>query len=256
MIPRIYLPAPVPVGEALPLAADAAHYLRDVLRLRVGDPVQVFDGVGGRFTSAVHHLDKRAVTLAPATHSGQAAVAPCRLTLVQALATGDKLDWVIEKATETGVQAICLLAAERSTLRLAGERLTRRLEHWRRLAEAACRQCGRDDLPGLSTAPSLAAWLATRAPGPTADSPLLVLDPLATTSLGQWAAGEAAAKPPPRPRDLALLVGPESGLGPAESALAASHGAIAVHLGPRVLRTETAGLVAISILQSRFGDLQ
>jgi len=165
--------------------------------------------------------------------------------LAQCLSAGEKMDWTIEKAVELGVSAIVPLQSRRSVVRLDEDRARRRAEHWQRLIVAACMQCGRDRLPALAPVRTLEDWLAE----PAAGAPRLVLAPGAAVSIGELAAPAGSGGP------AVVLVGPESGLTDEEMEQARSAGFVAVSMGPRILRTETAGLAALAVLQARFGDL-
>ena len=172
---------------------------------------------------------------------------PLRVTLLQALARGEKMDWVLQKATELGVARIVPVATERSVVQLDGERAGRRLEHWQGIVASACEQCGRNRLPEVLAPQSLAAACQLAATSPA--SVRLVLAPGATASLAAAAsAAEAGAS------EVALLIGPEGGLSEAELRVAAQAGFVAVAMGPRVLRTETASIAALAVLQLVAGD--
>src|SRR5690606_28353847 len=191
-----------------------AHYLVDVLRLRGGDAVEIFDGRGGRVGAHIVAADRRGLRLAIGEALAGMPASPLRATLVQGIAQGDKMDFVVEKACELGAGRIVPVFTERGSVRLDPARAASRHAHWQRIAEAACMQCGRDDLPVVEAPLALAAWLAA---APAADAPgtparRLLLAPGATTRLGH--AGIDAGRP------VELLVGPESGLSPAEEAQA------------------------------------
>lgn len=244
MTPRLHLPGPLAQGARRALEREASHYLCRVLRLSAGDTVEVIDGEGARHTAELLTTDPRACALRIGVPLPSGAQSPLRITLAQCVSAGEKMDWTIEKAVELGVAAIVPLTSERSVVRLDAERTQRRAAHWQRIIVAACMQCGRDLFPVLATAAPLRDWV------PTATAPLrLVLVPGADTRLRDL------TPPQDVPTAIDLLVGPESGLAPEEVALAVSAGFTPISLGPRVLRTETAGLAAIAALQSRFGDL-
>ncbi|MEN9315975.1 MAG: hypothetical protein RIS35_2368 [Pseudomonadota bacterium] len=244
MTPRLHLPGPLAPGEHRTLERETSHYLCRVLRLAGGDPVEVFDGGGVRHAASIARPDARACALLIGERLPSGAESPLRITLAQCVSAGEKMDWTIEKAVELGVAAIAPLTSQRSVVRLDGERTRKRAEHWQRIVVAACMQCGRDLLPELHPAQPLAAWI-----GRPSDALRLALVPGARTRLAELPppAGDAPA--------IELLVGPESGLSDEEVRLAVQCGFVPVSLGPRVLRTETAGLAAIAALQSRFGDL-
>ncbi len=232
--PRFFVDARLVVGARIELPAAIAHHAHCVLRLRAGDALTLFNGRGGEYAA-------RLETNARALIEGFDAVereSPLPLTLIQALIAGDKLDWAIEKAVELGAASIIVAPTGRSVIRLSGERLRRRLAHWREIVVAACCQCGRNHLPRLAFEASWQEALAA------ADAhQRFVLAPGAAETLA------AAASTP-----TALAVGPEGGLTSAELALAEELGYRAVCWGPRVLRTETAGLAALAALQTLHGD--
>lgn len=242
MIPRLLVPGATP-GDEVDLAADRAHYLLEVLRLRAGDPVEAFDGHGTRMQARLLVLERRRARLAIGAVVASPPDSPLRVTLAQGIAQGDRMDLVIEKATELGAQRIVPLLTERSLVRLDASRAGRRHAHWQRIVEAACMQCGRDALPAVDAPLGLADWLAA---DPDPGARRLLLSPTAQRTVRQ------AGIEPGRP--LVVLVGPESGLSEAEQEQAAAAGFEPVRLGARILRTETAGLAALAALQAIAGD--
>jgi len=239
---RLYL-SDARAGRLEVLAADRAHYLVDVLRLRAGDAIEVFDGRGHRFAARIEQAERRQVAVSVGDALAPVPVSPLRITLVQALAVGDKMDLVVEKACELGVTRIVPVSTERSAVRLDATRAARRVAHWRRIVEAACMQCGRDELPAVDEPRALGSWLADDATTPARH---IVLSPDASLALS--GAGIDARRP------IVLLVGPESGLSPRELEAAGTAGYDALRLGHRTLRTETAGLAALAALQALAGD--
>jgi 16S rRNA (uracil1498-N3)-methyltransferase len=228
----------------LELAAAAAHYLRSVLRLSPGALLEVFDGRGGRWPAEVLRAGPEGVALRLGARLPEATTAGADVVLAQALAKGDKLDLIVQKATELGVQRIVPLAAERSVVRLDAERGRARAERWRRIAQEASRQCGRADVPAVDEPASWPQLFALLAQDPQRRG--LLLDPEAEVRLS------AAARGTPR---LLLAVGPEGGFSPAERDQAAAAGLFPCGLGPRVLRTETVALAALAVLQHLHGGL-
>lgn len=239
MISRFFFPAPLPQTGEIQLPEALAHHASRVLRLREGDPLVLFDGSGGEVSGVLRLSGKNCF----AELSGHHAVereSPLQLVLVQALASGDKMDWIIQKAVELGAAGVVPVQAERSVLRLSGERAAKRVEHWRHIAVSACEQSGRNRVPVVEPVTGLREYLARGHVGLR-----LVLDPVA----GQRLAGL------PRPADAVhLLVGPEGGWAEDELAACRTAACIGVGLGPRVLRTETAGLAALTALQVLWGD--
>jgi len=239
MISRFFFPGTVPAAGEIQLPEALAHHAVRVLRLRDGDPLVLFDGGGGECPATLVLRGKQCF----AELGGRLAVereSPLGLVLVQALAGGDKMDWIVQKAVELGVSAVVPVQAERSVLRLSGERAAKRVEHWRQVAVSACEQSGRNHVPVVEPVVGLREYLAR-----AHDGPRLVLDPVAGQRLASL----------PRPAAVAhLLVGPEGGWAADELAACRSAACIAVGLGPRVLRCETAGLAAIAALQALWGD--
>lgn len=216
------------------LTGEQARYLTAVLRLRPGDALEIFDGRGARYAAA---LEPGEILRVGARVLEEARALD--VVLAQGLAKGEKMDLVVQKATELGVTRIAPFEAERSVVKLSAERGAARTERFRRIAQEAARQCGRADVPLIDEPRTLAALLET-------DRLCLLLDPPAALRLS------AAARGVPR---LLLAVGPEGGFSPGELELAQRAGAAAVGLGPLVLRTETAGLAALAVLQHLHGAL-
>ena len=234
-LPRFFLPGPWPTHPTIGLPDDAAHHALRVLRLDAGTMIEIFDGAGCSAQGALQVHGKQA-SLTLQQPPRQDARPPLALTLVQGIASGDKMDWIVEKATELGIATIVPVAAHRSVLKLGGERRTKRWQHWQRVAQAACAQCGRNHLPTLAEPQTLEAWLAS--PGPSA-APMVLCDPAASGRLLPWLRQQ-------RPAALTLLVGPEGGWSPDEQALVLAAGGQALSHGGHVLRTETAGLALAS----------
>ncbi len=238
---RVHLPPERFEGQRAALTPEARHYLRDVLRLSPGAEVEVFDGRGGAWSAEIGAAFEALVLGARAASAG-AAGAPAEIWLLAALAKGEKMDLVVQKATELGAAGIAPFAAERSVVRLEPEKGEERARRWRRIVEEAARQCGRADVPLVRAPVALGAALEALPPGALAlafqpgGPPVLALEPIASSTY-------------------AAIVGPEGGLTDAELAACAAAGARRAALGPRVLRAETAAIVAVALLQARFGDL-
>jgi 16S rRNA (uracil1498-N3)-methyltransferase len=239
---RVHCAAPLAIGGELALSGTAASHVARVLRLRVGDALVVFDGRGADFRAEIVAIAGGAVRVRLLEPLMIRPESPLAITLVQAIARGERMDWTLQKATELGASAIAPVLAARSVVRLDARRAEAKLRHWQAVVIAACEQAGRSRLPELMPPESLREHLA-RAPEP---GTRLVLDPDADTEL--------AATPSPGDA-VQLLVGPEGGFDADELAAARHAGYRPARLGPRVLRTETAGIVAMAILQSRWGDL-
>jgi 16S rRNA (uracil1498-N3)-methyltransferase len=258
--PRFFVDQDLRPAAELALPAAVAHHALRVLRLRDGAPIVLFSGRGGEFDAVLRADGARAT----ARLTGFRAVereSPLAVALLQSWVSADKLDWIVEKAVELGAERIVLWPAERSVVRLHGERRDKRMQHLRQLVIAACEQCGRNRLPALDAAGGLADALALARHGAS-----LLLLPGATHTLAQWLSARAASPvaalssavsaAASRSAAIALVVGPEGGLSEAEVARARALGGTPVSLGPRVLRTETAGLAALAALQALAGDLR
>lgn len=237
--PRFFIETDLAADAVADLPANVAHHATHVLRLRDGDPVVLFNGRGGEFTGRLAARGKQVELTGHATVERES---PIAITLAQAWIATDKLEWVVEKATELGVARIVLAATRRSVVRLDPARLARRVERLREIAIAACCQCGRNRVPPITAFGDLASALAEAGAGATG----IALQPDAPRSLVDI----AAATPGP----IAIAVGPEGGFDTDEFAVLQRAGFQRARLGPRVLRTETAGLAALATLQGTAGD--
>lgn len=239
MISRFHFPGRLSAAGEIELPEALAHHAVRVLRLRDGAPVVLFDGEGNE-ADATLSVRGKAVHARLESPRGVDRESPLTVVLVQALASGDKMDWVVQKAVELGVTAIQPVQAERSVLKLAGERAERRRAHWQQVAVSACEQCGRNRIPEVRPLQPLAHWLAGHRGALN-----YVLAP----------GGAAGFAHEPAPAGgVHLLVGPEGGWSNLELAAFDAAGCRRVRLGPRILRTETAGLAALAALQVRWGD--
>lgn len=236
-MPRFYCPQPLVNGSTIELPEAVAHHLH-VVRLQPGAALTLFNGEGGQYRATLVESGKRRATAVIDAHEAIEAEAPYSVTLAQGLPEGSKMDWIVEKAVELGVAAIQPLAAARSVVRLSGERLEKRHAHWHGVIVAASEQCGRNRLAQLLPMADVQPWLAGTA---GAGAARILLSPRATESLAGW----ARANPP---QAVTLLIGPEGGLSPQEEDAAVAAGALSLSMGPRVLRTETAGLAALAVL--------
>ena len=240
-LPRIHTDQALQAGARVELEPGQAHYIARVLRMRAGDALILFNGAGGQYPATLEAVGKHAVVVTTGEFEPVERESPLALHLGIAVSRGDRMDWVVQKATELGVHAITPLLSERTEVKLKGEREARKLRHWQQIATSACEQCGRNRLPVVHPLQALQDWCQRV----EADA-RLVLDPAADSS----DPGAAA------PASIALLVGPEGGFSAAEIAAAATAGFHSLQLGPRVLRTETAPLAAIALLQARWGDMR
>ncbi|MDR2240509.1 MAG: 16S rRNA (uracil(1498)-N(3))-methyltransferase [Zoogloeaceae bacterium] len=242
MTSRFFCPPPLPPDGFAELPPAAAHHALRVLRLGVGDDVTLFDGSGGEYPGRIIEAGP-GVRVRLGVKNETERESPLEFTLAQALPSGDKMDFVVQKAVELGVARIQPLAAARSVMRLSGERAARRVEHWRQVAVSACEQCGRNRLPQIAPVRDLRQWLGSLPPDDGACR--LQLSPHG----GQRLRDVAGA------RRFLLLIGPEGGFAPEEAEAARRAGFAELSLGPRILRAETAGLAALAALGALCGDL-
>jgi len=240
-VPRIYTPQLPGTGAQLDIEGQAAAHVAQVLRLRPGSALRVFDGKGREFSATL--LGSRRCCIRLELHEQQAGPAESALdiTLAQGIARHDRMDLILQKAVELGVNTIQPLWMQRSQSRLGGERLVKRLRHWEGVIISACEQCGRNTLPELLPVAGLAEWL----PGSTGASLKLMLQPGSPHILPSLTRPDGT---------VVLLVGPEGGLDPDEQAAAQAAGYSGVRLGQRILRTETAALAALAAMQVLWGD--
>jgi 16S rRNA (uracil1498-N3)-methyltransferase len=239
---RVHVPQPLHEGAEIALPEGPSMHLTRVLRLAVGDPCIVFNGDGHDYAATLAAAGKREARLRIGAATPVHRESPLRIVLLQGVAKGEKMDLILQKATELGVHAIVPVWSQRSDVKLDGERAAKRLDHWRGVVAAACEQCGRATLPPVEAPGSLAAALA----GLGDVGVRLLLDPQGAHALRSLDLPVAAA---------CLAVGPEGGWSPLDREQLQAAGFEGLRLGPRVLRTETAGLAAIAALQARFGDL-
>lgn len=238
-VPRIFTSQRLSRKAVIALDPQSSRHLARVLRKKVGDAVIVFDGEGGEYQATIEDIDKQRVLVQATQWMQDDLEAPLAIHLGIGLSRGERMDVVMQKATELGVREITPLFTERSEVKLRDSRAEKKRLHWRQVTISACEQSGRNRIPVVHPPCSLAQWVDTAG----ADCKLVL----------HHRATEQAALPPPQ--SIALLVGPEGGLSPSEITHAEDAGFLALKLGPRVLRTETAPLAAIAILQARWGDM-
>lgn len=236
---RIFSEQPLTEGREVTLSATAAAHVGRVLRLATGDELTVFDGGGGEYWASIVECRGTVLRVRLGAQRAIERESPLKITLAQALARGERMDWLVQKATELGVAVIVPLITERSVVKLDARQAERRSEHWRGIIVAACEQSGRNRLPDVLVPQPLSEWLEAAHEGAR-----ILLDPTASSGLRALAPD----------RVVSLLIGPEGGLSPAERALALQKGFTPLRMGPRVLRTETAAVAAISALQVLAGD--
>lgn len=239
--PRFFCSAPLASGAIVNLSDNAAHHVSRVLRMQAGDALILFDGSGSDFAGEILRIGKGEVVAKISQASAVQTESRLNVTLAQAISSGDRMDFTLQKAVELGVSAIQPLAAERSVVKLSGDRADKRREHWQGVVTAACEQSGRSRVPQVSAVATLPDWLGKAPSCPTK----IMLSPLAAQRLQDLPAPQG---------EICLLIGCEGGFSPQEQAMAANCGFIPVRLGSRVLRTETAALAALAAMQTLWGD--
>lgn len=244
--PRFYCPTALAPATTLDLPEHAAAHAVRALRLREGDALILFDGTGGEHQARITGIERKRVTVTLLGWHAIERECPIRLTLIQALQSGEKMDLTVQKSVELGIARIVPVTSQRSVLRLCGERAERRLAHWRGIAVSACEQCGRNTLPRIEAITHLRHWLSTPSPG---ENLRLLLDPGSAHTLD-------SISPPPPGGAVELLIGAEGGLAPEEVQDAREAGYTGIRLGPRILRTETAGLAVLAAIQGLWGDFR
>lgn len=237
---RCHVDAPLAPGDVADLPEAATAHLVRVLRLAPGDALVLFNGDGHDYRARLLEAGKRGARAEVLERIAVDRESPLRITLAQGIARGEKMDWILQKATELGVAAIAPVQTERTEVKLDAGRADKRLQHWAGVIASACEQSGRARLPALAAPAPLAQWAA----GATGTLKL-VLDPDGDCTLRDLPAADSAC----------LVVGPEGGLSPRDLAVLKAAGFRGLRLGPRVLRTETAGVVAVGVLQAVLGDL-
>lgn len=241
-MPRFYCPTPLNLGAIIDFPSAAAHHVF-VLRLEIGDAVEIFNGEGGSYIASLTSISKKNVQAEVKVFLPEEIELPFSLSLAQALPEGSKMEWIIEKAVELGVSAIQPLAAQRCVTRLSAERAEKKIAHWQGIIEAATEQCGRKRVAHLSAPLDVNKWL-----GQQDLHKRILLSPRAEVSLADWSRHHPA-------QAITLMIGPEGGFNEAEEKFAIQQGALALSIGPRILRTETAGITAMSVLSAAWGGI-
>jgi 16S rRNA (uracil1498-N3)-methyltransferase len=241
-MPRFFTPLPMQIGATIALPDNVAHHVH-VLRMVCGDNITLFNGEGGEFTATLIAIDKKRASAEIKTFSANEVELPYAIKLAQALPEASKMDWIIEKAVELGVSAIQPLSAQRCVVRLSAERVEKKIAHWQGIIVAASEQSGRNRLAHLAEPMDFQQWIVqqdlhTR----------ILLTPRAEQPLSCWARHH-----PPQP--VTLLIGPEGGLTEQEENAARAQGVLALSIGQRILRTETAGLAAVSAINAIWDEM-
>jgi len=241
-MPRFYCPEALSIGATLALPDNVAHHVQ-VLRLGLGEHICLFNGTGGEYIATITGIEKKRVTVEVKTFSPREVELPYALTLAQALPEASKMDWIIEKAVELGVAGIQPLSAQRCVVKLAAERAEKKLAHWQGIIVSAAEQSGRNRVPHLAELSDFSSWISQRDLHRR-----ILLTPRAEQSLSDWARHHPS-------QAVTIMVGPEGGFSETEENSARSQGALALSMGSRILRTETAGLAAIAALNAIWGEM-
>lgn len=240
-IPRFYQDNCFIVDQTYSLSDDTAHYVHNVLRLPIDAPVVLFNGDGNEYSAYISETKKRSVTVMIDAKLSIDVQSPLSLHLGQAVSKGDRMDFALQKATELGVTEITPIITERCNVKLSAERWSKKSSQWQKILQAACEQCGRNTLPTLHAPLTVSQWLAT-----STQETRIILDPNSQQRLSHLNYSQHGFR---------LMIGPEGGLTEQEVYAAKQAGYQSIVTGPRVLRTETAALTIVAVLQSMFGDL-
>lgn len=239
MIIRIYQDKALQVNQEIELDTRATNHLVNVLRAKVGDDLILFNGKGGEYNTTIKIIEKRRAIVTITAFNDISRESPFKIHLAQVISRQEKMDLTIQKAAELGVAEITPLLSEKCGVKLKDDRLDKKLERWQQIIISACEQCGRNQLPKLNTIVDFDTFIKQN------DAYKIILEPTAHETLKSITPSKA----------ITVLIGPESGFSETEIKTAKQHNTHAITLGPRILRTETAGLAIVSILQSQFGDL-
>ncbi len=240
-IPRIYTDQILACEQNILLENTAATHINRVLRLKTGAELTLFNGLGGEYKAIIESADKRRVTVKITRHNARESESPLDITLAQGISRGERMDYTIQKAVELGVTRIVPIKTERCTVKLDETRSKKRIAHWQKIIISACEQCGRNQIPMIENITTYEKWLAQ-----PHNALNLILDPNADSRMTQL------KKPS---TTINLTIGPEGGFDNKELTLAQTHQYTGIRLGPRILRTETAAIAALSVLQSLWGDI-
>jgi 16S rRNA (uracil1498-N3)-methyltransferase len=239
---RVFVDGDLATGQRLTVEGSAGNHIVRVLRSRIGDELTLFNGRGGEYGASIDEIRRDTVQVSVREHRDQERESAFELTLAQGISRGERMDWVVQKATELGVTRIVPLFTERSVVHLDEKQAARKVQHWRSIAVSACEQCGRNVVPEIAAPTPLYGLLEK----PVGKGSSLLLSPTGEQRIADIAGS---------PEGATVLIGPEGGLARVEQDAALRSGFTAVRMGPRVLRTETAAVCALTLLQQRFGDL-
>lgn len=241
-ISRIYQNAVLTDNAEIQLDERGYHYVSRVLRANINDALVIFNGQGGEYPAIISSIDKKKLLVKLGKLNSRECESPLELSLAQGISRGEKMDFTIQKAVELGVKKIIPLVTERCNVKLDADRQEKKWQHWQSIVISACEQSGRNKIPIVSVPQTLEQWLQT-----VTDDFRFVLSPEATEKL--------SARNIPTAASAVLLIGPEGGLSDGEIKKAIAYQFLPLKLGPRILRTETAPLAAIAVLQALLGDL-
>ncbi|HRB28646.1 MAG: 16S rRNA (uracil(1498)-N(3))-methyltransferase [Nitrosomonas sp.] len=244
---RFYHPAEITVGQCIELSHENKHHAMRTLRLRKGDSVTLFNGLGGEFLAHIQVIDNSDVKVLVEKFLGQERESSVVIELAQAICTNEKMDWIIQKAVELGVNRIQPISTERSIVQLSNERANKRLVHWEKIIISACEQSGRNLLPKIFPLISLSKWLDQKQSAHTDREMRLMLSPTSEQYLKNITR-------PPNNDSITLMIGPEGGFSQTEELSILQGEYTSIRLGNRILRTETAGLAIIAAIQTLWGD--
>jgi 16S rRNA (uracil1498-N3)-methyltransferase len=239
---RVFVDGDLSAGQRLTIEGSAGNHIVRVLRSRVGDELTLFNGRGGEYGASIEEIRRDTVQVSVREHRNDERESAFDLTLAQGISRGERMDWVVQKATELGVTRIVPLFTERSVVHLDEKQAAKKVQHWRGIAVSACEQCGRNVVPEIAAPVGLYGLLEN----PVGKGVSLLLSPAAEQRIVDISGSPAGAT---------VLIGPEGGLAQVEHDAALRSGFTAVRMGPRVLRTETAAVCALTLLQQKFGDL-
>ncbi len=239
-ISRLYLDTPLAEQQIITLNGERLNYIANVLRLKAGTEISIFNGKGGEYSATIVEINKRSALLEIKTFTDKNIESPLSITLAQGISRGERMDFTLQKATELGVNKIIPIFSKRCTVNLKGDRLEKRLQHWQGIVNSACEQSGRNNIPHVEIAQTMDSFLEAK------NNPCqILLDPESTQTLSSLS---------PVPDSVTILIGPEGGFDAREREQAYTKGYQGVQLGPRVLRTETAAIATISAMQALWGD--
>ncbi len=247
MFPRFYCTEAMQADHVIELPINTRHHTTRVLRLKQGNIITLFNGKGGEFLAQIEHISKSRTTVKINKFCEIERESPLNIELAQAICANEKMDWIIQKSVEFGINYIQPVTTKRSIVRLSPERASKRHHHWQQIAIAACEQCGRNRIPTVLPLKPLPDWLNNKKTNKTPQQHYFLLSTTATESIKNFPSLPANSK-------LTILVGPEGGLTPEEEATALFAGFTSLRMGKRILRTESAALATVAAMQTLWGD--